>query len=288
MKNNDDYCLQNMRPDVAPPDDNAILGNIRIDNYAFTAHIELNHTPCHNTLIVSTNYLPLARLDVGGKCKDYSSNIGDILVYPAGIKQFASWDQENTYAVVTIESNFFKHIAYEHNNPDRIDLLASPPQPDPLIFSITQIINAQAQHRSLISLEYIDQVTTVLATHLQKSYCSTVFKPPDDSHVLSWKQLQLLYRYIENNLEETIPLQDLANLVGVSLYYFIRLFRRSTGETPAQYIMSRRLKRAIYLLNTTDLEIGMIARQVGFYDHSHLCRSFRKQLSTTPDQYRNN
>jgi AraC family transcriptional regulator len=285
--NNDDYCLQNMRPDVSPPDNNAIFNSIRIDNYTAPPQ-SVEHTPCHNTIIISTNDSGLAQLEMGGERRDEFFRSGDIMIYPAGIKQSASWDQENAYAVVTIETSFFNSIAHEYRNPDCIDLLPCPPHPDPLICGAAQIITGQMQHKKLINLEYIDQISAILSVHLLQNYCSTKLKLPQSNHSLSWKQLNLLYQYIDDNLSKTIALQDLANLVGFSLYYFIRLFKQSVGKTPAQYITHQRLKKAIHLLNLEHLDIGLIAQQVGFYDHSHLCLAFRKHLSATPEQYRGN
>jgi AraC family transcriptional regulator len=287
MKVFDDYCLENMRPDVAPPSNNAIFGNIRIDDYEAPPQ-SLEHTHCHNTVIISRSSLPLVRLEMGGERRDESFTAGDIMIYPAGVKQSACWDQNNAYTVITIETNFFDGTAYDYRDSDYVDLLPRFPQPDPLICGVAQTLSSQIQHRRSINLEYIDQVAATLVVHLLENYCSVASKLPESSHALSGKQLKLLYRYIGDNLSRKIPLQELADLVGVSLYYFIHLFKRSTGKTPAQHIKHQRLKKAIHLLNGTNMEIGLIAQQVGFYDHSHLCRIFRDCLSATPDQYRKN
>jgi AraC family transcriptional regulator len=163
--NNDDYCLRNMRPDVSTPDSNAIFNRIRIDNYIAPPQ-SLEHTPFHNTIVISTNNSGLAQLEMGGERRDESFGIGDIVVYPAGIKQSASWDQENAYTVVTIETSFFNSVAHEYRDPDRVDLLPCFPRPDPLLYGAAQIINGQMQHKKLISLEYIDQIAATLSVHL--------------------------------------------------------------------------------------------------------------------------
>jgi AraC family transcriptional regulator len=287
MKVFDDYCLENMRPDVAPPSNNAIFGNIRIDDYE-TPPQSLDHTPCHNTVIISRSSLPLVQLEMGGERRDQSFTVGDVMIYPAGVKQSACWDQNNAYTVITIETNFFNSTAHDHRDSDYVDLLSCFPQSDPLICGVAQTLSGQIQHLRSVNLEYIDQVAATLVVHLLEKYSSVASKLPESSHALSSKQLKMLHRYIEDNLSRKIPLQELANLVGVSLYYFINLFKRSTGKTPAQYIKHQRLKKAIHLLHGTNMEIGLIAQKVGFYDHSHLCRVFRDCLSATPDQYRKN
>jgi AraC family transcriptional regulator len=287
MKKIDEYCLEIMRPDVAPPENNAIFSDIRIDNYEHSPQ-SIEHTPYHNSIIVSRNSLPSVQLEIGGKCRNQSFKMGEIMICPAGIKHMAAWDQTNAYTVITVEKLFFDNAAYDYRDPDYVDLLSCFPQSDPLIWGIAQTLSDKIQSKRPISSNYINQIATTLVVHLLENYSSVASKLPESSHALSGKQLNLLCQYIEDNLSQDIPLQDLANLMGVSLYYFIRLFKRSTGTTPAQFITHRRLKKAIHLLNSTNLEIGSIAQEVGLYDHSHLCRVFRSCLSATPGQYRKN
>lgn len=285
----DDYCLKNLRADLAPPCNNAIFSSLRVDEYRHSPQL-LEHTPHHNTIIVSRNASPLVtQLEIGGERRDESIAAGDVIINPGGVKQSAVWDKGNTHVVIiTLDTNFFEHAAYEYKNPDCIDLLPRFPQTDPLICAIAQVISAQIQRQNLVNLEYIDQMAVTLVVHLLENYGSIVSKLPESSHALSSNQLRLVHQYIEDNLSKSISLQELASFVGVSFYYFIRLFKKSTGKTPAQYITNQRLKKAIHLLNSTNLEIGTIAQQAGFYDHSHLCRAFRSYLSATPNQYRKN
>jgi AraC family transcriptional regulator len=284
----DDYCLKNLRADLAPPCNNAIFSSLRVDEYKHSPQF-LEHTPHHNTIIVSRNASPLAtQLEIGGERRDESIAAGDVIINPAGVKQSAVWDKGNTHVVIiTLDTNFFEHAAYEYKNPDCIDLLPHLPQSDPLICAIAQVISEQIQRQNF-NVEYIDQMGVTLVVHLLENYCSTVSKLPESSHALSSNQLRLVHQYIEDNLSKGISLQELANFVGVSPYYFIRLFKKSTGKTPAQHITHQRLKKAIHLLSSTNLDVGVVAQQVGFYDHSHLCRTFRICLSATPNQYRKN
>jgi AraC family transcriptional regulator len=285
----DDYCLKNLRADLAPPCNNAIFSSLRVDEYKHSPQL-LEHTPHHNTIIVSRNASPLwTQLEIGGERRDESIAAGDVIINPGGVKQSAVWDRGNTHVVIiTLDTNFFEHAAYEYKNPDCTDLLPCFPQTDPLICAIAQVITAQIQRQNLVNLEYIDQMAVALIVHLLENYCSTVSKLPGNPHESSNTQLRRIYQYIEDNLDRNILLQELANLLGVSLYHFIRSFKKSTGKTPAQYITNQRLKKAIHLLNSTNLEISTIAQQAGFYDHSHLCRAFRSYLSATPNQYRKN
>lgn len=92
--------------------------------------------------------------------------------------------------------------------------------------------------------------------------------------------------YMEANYPYNISIQDVAAYVGVERTYFYRLFKAQTGESPQDWLMQLRLKRAVFLLTTTKIPITEIAYASGFYDLSHFTRSFRKAYGRTPSTYR--
>lgn len=92
--------------------------------------------------------------------------------------------------------------------------------------------------------------------------------------------------YINKHLDEIIDIDTLARMSYISKDHYIRLFKKSFGNTPLQYINSLRIKRAEILLTTSSMTVKEIASTVGYYDHSYFIRIFRKKLGLTPLQYR--
>jgi AraC-like DNA-binding protein len=68
--------------------------------------------------------------------------------------------------------------------------------------------------------------------------------------------------------------------------YFAHAFKATTGWSPHQYVLHRRLARAQHLLRTTQMPIAAIAYEVGFGSQSHMTTVFRRLLQTTPSRYR--
>jgi transcriptional regulator GlxA family with amidase domain len=91
--------------------------------------------------------------------------------------------------------------------------------------------------------------------------------------------------YIDHHLAERIGLADIANAACVSRYHFARMFRLSTGHSPMQYLLQRRIERARQLLRSGRHSVGTVAHELGFFDQSHFVNSFRRVTGATPGWY---
>jgi AraC family transcriptional regulator len=92
--------------------------------------------------------------------------------------------------------------------------------------------------------------------------------------------------YVEEHLGENLSLAALAGAVGLSPYHFARLFRASTGLSPHQYVIRRRVERARLLLASTDRSLASIAQDVGFVSGSHLATHVKRLLGVPPSRLR--
>ncbi|MBA2679458.1 MAG: helix-turn-helix transcriptional regulator, partial [Ktedonobacteraceae bacterium] len=81
-------------------------------------------------------------------------------------------------------------------------------------------------------------------------------------------------------------LEALAQQADFSPYHFARLFRRTTGESPHQFVLRQRVEAAQRLLKETRAPLASIALECGFANQSHLTRIFKRHLSLTPRAYR--
>lgn len=91
--------------------------------------------------------------------------------------------------------------------------------------------------------------------------------------------------YVESHLDRDFGLEELAGLVGFSRYRLIRSFRKETGQTPHNFILSRRVERAKSMLRQ-NAPLSESALACGFFDQSHMNRIFKRAVGVTPGQYR--
>jgi len=92
--------------------------------------------------------------------------------------------------------------------------------------------------------------------------------------------------HIERNLDETLPLAELARVACFSPYHFHRVFKGMTGESVAEYVRRLRMERAAERLKLGSETILAIALEAGFESHEAFTRSFRSVFGQTPSCFR--
>jgi AraC family transcriptional regulator len=100
-------------------------------------------------------------------------------------------------------------------------------------------------------------------------------------------RLRAVVEYIEEHLDASPSLEQLAEVAGLSPYHFARQFRTATGLPPHQYVIARRVERARHLLQGgSDLSLVEVAADVGFSDQSQFCHHFKRLVGVTPGKFR--
>ena len=112
--------------------------------------------------------------------------------------------------------------------------------------------------------------------------------PParDQIGTLPLSRLRRVTDYISDHLDQELTLVQLGAVVCMSPFHFARLFQRSTGVSPHQFVVRTRIERALTLLAAREPSIGEIARVVGFRTPSHFSMVFHRITGTTPRDYR--
>jgi AraC family transcriptional regulator len=91
--------------------------------------------------------------------------------------------------------------------------------------------------------------------------------------------------YIQDQLDTDLTVSGIAQAVCMSPYHFMRLFKESTGQSPHQYVIEARVRKATELLTTGKLTISEAAHHVGFVDQSHLTRHFKRVFGMPPKTF---
>lgn len=98
--------------------------------------------------------------------------------------------------------------------------------------------------------------------------------------------VQQALQYIDEHLDQTILLEDIAEQVAVSKFYISRVFHNEMGTTLKEYVLKAKMQRAKTLLMRKEWSIGQVAERVGFADPSYFTKVFRRYVGLSPYQYR--
>ena len=91
---------------------------------------------------------------------------------------------------------------------------------------------------------------------------------------------------VDSDLTADLSLSAHAAALGVNASYLSALFRRETGQTLSDYVARARVEQAVFLLNTTRMQVQTIAQHCGVQDVNYFTRLFRRVMGKTPTEYR--
>lgn len=155
---------------------------------------------------------------------------------------------------------------------------------DPQLDLLVRALGAEVESGGPGGLAYSQSLITTLAHHLARRFGAAPKRQETVRGGLTPLQIKRVLELIDARLDQTVSLDEMAQVAGLSPFHFSRQFKRSTGASPHRFLLSRRLERARLLLEKPGAELGAVSQQVGFADQSHFTRWFRRQFGVTPGQ----
>ncbi len=133
---------------------------------------------------------------------------------------------------------------------------------------------------------FVDHIALAFYAHVTDTYGDVAVHNKIVPGQLSPWQLRRAIDFIASNLDGDPTIAQLASECGLSSGYFARAFRRTTGVTPHQWLIRKRVERAQELLLRGRIELAEVAVVCGFVDQSHLSRVFAKFAGMSPGRWR--
>ncbi|MEA1787743.1 AraC family transcriptional regulator [Arenibacter sp. GZD96] len=94
-----------------------------------------------------------------------------------------------------------------------------------------------------------------------------------------------LHEFMSNNFTRNLRVEDFAYLNGMSVSSFKRNFEKVFNVTPAKWVKEKRLKKAEFILQTSDKNVNEVAMEVGFENPSHFIQVFKSYYGITPKKF---
>ena len=154
------------------------------------------------------------------------------------------------------------------------------------ITSILKFLHEELQNRTP---GYQDIADNYFRTFLLET-CRTIKKNGIvrgfQNQLIEHDPVERIRHYMDSHFTENLTLAQLANMAKMNQTYFGRKFKKYTDKTPFEYILHRRIERAMVLLRAPHDKILSICMKSGFNDISFFNHTFKKIVGLTPGEYR--
>jgi AraC family transcriptional regulator len=99
-------------------------------------------------------------------------------------------------------------------------------------------------------------------------------------------RLRKIKELVQAEMEDDLSLDEMAQSVGLSTAHFARMFRKSTGQSPHQFVLRQRIERGKAMLRAPDARVLDVAVACGFKTQQHFAQAFRDVCGVSPTEYR--
>src|SRR5215472_4733516 len=216
---------------------------------------------------------------------DRPTHPGHCRVLTHGESHPTRWLQTYNEISLIISPQFVADVVTDGLAADRIEFASRHSVVDPVIADFASTFHAELSADAPIGVMYAETLTVGLALHLLANYGVAKPKVPSPRGKLNAFQLRSVIDFIEAHLADDVSLIALAQQAHVSPFHFARLFRRTVGIPPHQFVLRLRIQRAIGLMKSKTVSLAHIAAECGFHDQPHFTRAFPTVTGTTQAAY---
>lgn len=224
-------------------------------------------------------------LQAGSKNKHLNFSPGSFAGYPPG----CHWDWmkfEGTVEAINVRLDW-DHVGneisvMEEQRPHSLSIHAC--ERDAALFEIARAMVTEIRAGCPTGRIYAESLSIALSARLA-SISGSGGRRTGRYFRLSSRKAMLLTELIDSSLDQDLSVHRLAQEVGLSASHFAGCFVETFGCSVHQYVLSRRLRTAIALLEKRSMAASEVALQCGFASQSHFSSVFRRMMGTTPSQY---
>jgi AraC family transcriptional regulator len=212
---------------------------------------------------------------------------GDVEIIPARTPSVWEVSDKDTFLALSVPPELLDMVAEELElDPGRVEIRNRFSVRDIQLENIGWALKAEMECGYPSGRLYLDSLAVSVATRLVRCHSSVSVESNPVSGRMSGRRLREVLSFIEDNLNQELPLSEIAATAGLSVSHFKSLFRESVGMPAHQYLIRRRVERAKSLLAEGKMSISQIAFETGFAHQSHLARHMRRVLGVSPKALR--
>ena len=261
---------------------------VAVEEHRFLSYELHDAIYAHHVLALNIGPPITCEVKKNGRFQHMRRPTGTILLSPSQetVCRYCKAPEEDELAdvlLLTLDPLFVSQTAEDLGvYADRTELLEQERVNDPVLMHIGFALRAGVEAPEAHDSMYGDALATALSVHVVREYSSTSLVLPDPHCCLPREKLKRAIAYIHDQLQTSLTVSAIAREVCMSPHHFTLLFKQSTGQSPYQYVIDTRTRKARDLLASRKYSISEIAHQVGFADQSHLTRHIKRLFGITP------
>jgi AraC family L-rhamnose operon transcriptional activator RhaR/AraC family L-rhamnose operon regulatory protein RhaS len=174
----------------------------------------------------------------------------------------------------------FRNLLYPGNNFRTYRV--SPEQCQKLVSYFDIIQKENSQHLDFMGSDALSFATTLTMLVTIGRIIQSV--PFEESSVN--QRMDRIFDFLNDNLSRNVTTEELMKIANMSCSTLNRYFHKTTGLSPIEYHIQKRISNACELIHLTDKSMEEIAELVGFPDASYFSRQFKKVMKISPSEYR--
>jgi AraC family transcriptional regulator len=159
---------------------------------------------------------------------------------------------------------------------------------DPRVSALAAAVNAERLAGFPSGRLFLDSVEQALAVALVEGHAVRHRSARTYRGGLAPARLRRVIEFVHARIEDEVTLKELAESAGLSAPHFSQMFRKSTGESPHQFVLRQRVERAKEMLRAAESRVLDVAVACGFKTQQHFARVFRQVCGASPTEYRQN
>ncbi|MFJ3058867.1 helix-turn-helix transcriptional regulator [Herbaspirillum sp. NPDC087042] len=210
---------------------------------------------------------------------------GDVYLRDLQDPYAAEVDTPFDFALFEFSRASFDSLADERFDPARTDLHPVTARRDPVLQHLAHAVLPSLAQASRESTLYVTQILSAMAVYLVHAFGGRV-AAKGRSGVLSHVHAERAKALLRSKMHGECSIADIARQCNMSTSYFMRAFKKTTGKTPHQWMLSQRIALAQDYLRNSGLTLAEVATRCNFSDQSHFSRAFNHSLGMSPSAWR--
>ena len=275
----------------AVPDHAAVaLGRgLTFENYTSSGVVEVPEmeNPTH-VLILRTGSSSVIEWRENGRDRRAELLPGSVSLLPVGLRQAARVcrPRSGIASILQIQPAYFNRSIAQIVKGGKVELARRMDLRDVQITRLMESLRADIAAGSPGGSLFGESISVALSAYVAQHYSTRETKLEAYRGGLSRTHLKQVFEYIDAHLGDNLELETLAKVVGLNLFHFAKAFKQSTGETPHQCVLHKRIERAREFLRDRGLSVLEASARTGFVDQSHFSKVFRRIVGVAPSDYR--